>query len=98
MKIELSEPEIKTALISYIGTQGINLEGKNVSVELTAGRGPNGHSASINIDADEAGTTLASVPAITPDKTDEALAPAPVAVDTEDDKTTTASKPLFGKQ
>lgn len=51
MNINLNHNEIVEALIAHVNNQGFNTEGKSVSVSLTAGRGINGHSASIDIDA-----------------------------------------------
>lgn len=49
MKINLDQVEIQSALIEYINNQGIDLTQKKVQVTLVAGRGPNGHSAQIDI-------------------------------------------------
>lgn len=49
MRINLDEPEIQQALVGYIENQGIDLSTKQVSVELQAGRGVNGHKAFIEI-------------------------------------------------
>lgn len=49
MKIDLNQPEIEDALVSFITTQGIDLSQKKVEVSLTAGRGPNGFTASVDI-------------------------------------------------
>jgi len=53
MNIQLNEKEIKAALIEYVSSQGINLEHKNASVALTAGRKDNGMTAVITISAEE---------------------------------------------
>jgi len=49
LKIDLNQSEIETALVAYIADQGIDLTGKSIEVSLVAGRGVNGHSASIEI-------------------------------------------------
>jgi len=49
MKLTFDSSEIEQALISYVSSQGIDLSDKNVSVSMTAGRGPNGHTAELNI-------------------------------------------------
>jgi len=53
MKIEFSENEIKQALTDYVEAQGISLKDKQITVQLTAGRGSNGHTASIEINNDK---------------------------------------------
>ena len=54
MQITLNQSEIENAIITFVGSQGIAITGKNVDVTLTAGRGPNGMSASIDISNDAA--------------------------------------------
>lgn len=49
MKLTFNSQEIEQALISYVAYQGIDLSNKDVSVNMTAGRGPNGHTAELNI-------------------------------------------------
>jgi len=49
MKINLVEKEIHEALRQYIEGEGISLTGKNVEVNLTAGRGGTGHKAQVEI-------------------------------------------------
>lgn len=55
MKIELQNDEIEEALVAYVAGQGIDIADKEISVDMTAGRGPNGYTASI---------TLIRVPAV----------------------------------
>lgn len=50
MQIQLRQPEIKDALKQYITKQGINLQGKVVSIDFTAGRKETGLSADISIE------------------------------------------------
>ncbi len=49
MDITLNHEEISVAITNYVGNQGINLENKETKVDLTAGRGGNGYSATIAI-------------------------------------------------
>ena len=57
MQIIIVEKEIHEAIRAYVGAQGIRLEGKKLDIDLTAGRGTSGFSASIDIVADNAITT-----------------------------------------
>ena len=49
MQITLNQSEIKKAIIGYIESQGVVLEEEHTSVSLTAGRGTNGMSATVDI-------------------------------------------------
>ena len=49
MKMTLNHEEINEAIVDWIAKQGIDLADKETTVELTAGRGSNGNSASIDI-------------------------------------------------
>lgn len=49
MQITLSENEIKVALEDYVAKQGIQLDGITTEINLSAGRGTNGHTAEINL-------------------------------------------------
>ncbi len=49
MKITLVHAEIEAALINYVATQGIDISDKDVTVDMTAGRGGNGYTAEISI-------------------------------------------------
>ena len=49
MKINLNHDEINEAIVNWVAKQGIDLTDKETVVELTAGRGINGNSASIDI-------------------------------------------------
>lgn len=49
MKIILENQEINEALIAYAGSQGIDISGKDITVEFTVGRGDRGNSATIDI-------------------------------------------------
>jgi hypothetical protein len=48
--ITLSQSDLEEALLKYIQDLGVSIHGADVSVDLTAGRGANGFSASINLD------------------------------------------------
>lgn len=49
MDITLNQDEIETAVREFIGNQGIDISNKLMEISLTAGRGPNGHSASVTL-------------------------------------------------
>ena len=49
MKIVLNDTEINDAIISYVGSQGINISGKDIEVEFVNGRGANGNTATVDI-------------------------------------------------
>ena len=70
MNITLNNAEIETALVEHIATKGLSVIGKSVQVHLTAGRGPNGHSASIEIL--DAKTPTAGIEEVTEDDAEPA--------------------------
>lgn len=49
MDVVLKDQEIKDALKNYVGHLGVNMVGKKVSVDITAGRGPSGYTASVSV-------------------------------------------------
>jgi len=49
MQIIINEDEILEAIKGYISNQGIITAGREITVELTAGRGPNGSRATVEI-------------------------------------------------
>ncbi|QYW02269.1 hypothetical protein PP740_gp073 [Stenotrophomonas phage Philippe] len=49
LKFQLDQNEIFAALEARVAAQGINTDGKEVSIELKAGRGDNGYSATVLI-------------------------------------------------
>jgi hypothetical protein len=49
MKITLNQVEIEEALKQYVSGQGISVTGKSIEVNITAGRGPNGVTAELDI-------------------------------------------------
>jgi len=63
MEITLNESEITQAIKQFITGSGINVAGQDLEVTLTAGRGPNGHSAAVKLvspadPTEEAGNTM----------------------------------------
>ena len=50
MKVKIQQSEIITALTQYISSQGINLQGKTVAIDFTAGRKEGGLTADISIE------------------------------------------------
>lgn len=73
MQITLNHVEIEEAIIEYVGSQGITINGKATEVTMVAGRGTNGYSATVDIyvrkpeevDAkDPAGKITTSVPIV----------------------------------
>jgi hypothetical protein len=50
MQIQLKQPEIEQALKVFIAQQGINLTGKNITIEFTSGRKNNGLTADLVIE------------------------------------------------
>ena len=50
MKVKIQQNEIITALKQYISSQGINLQGKIVAIDFTAGRKEGGLTADISIE------------------------------------------------
>jgi len=49
MKIILENADIEQALVDHVAAKGLDLKGKSVEVRLTAGRGPNGYTATVEI-------------------------------------------------
>ena len=49
MRIEINEDEIVLAIIAYVGAQGIAIDPTHAEVDLKAGRGENGMTATISI-------------------------------------------------
>lgn len=82
MQIIIKQIEIEVAVKNYIAGLGINLNGKDVEVSFTAGRGEVGLSASLDIV--EAGSSAMPAPALTPVKNaQEAPAEAKVTPSTQ---------------
>ena len=88
MRIILTENDIKKALIAYTSTLGLDLANHHVAIELTAGRGANGHSATVIID--EADTEAEAVlveptKAVVQQRVVKAKEPEPVVEEVEED-------------
>jgi len=49
MDIELNETEIKEGLADYVEKQGLSLKGKDIDINIVAGRSNNGFRASLSI-------------------------------------------------
>lgn len=49
MKIILEQADLDKAVRAHVTALGMNLEGKDVSVDFTAGRGANGNTATVEI-------------------------------------------------
>ena len=49
MKIEVNEDEIVCAIIEYVGNQGLPIDPAHAEVDLKAGRGENGMTATISV-------------------------------------------------
>jgi len=99
MQITLNQQEIEKAIISYVGQQGIAITGKNVSVSLSAGRGENRMSATIEISNDEvaASKSRGTVQAVEADPEDDAQMSLPFeASGAEPPPADLSEKPLFG--
>lgn len=86
MIITLNDKEITDALIQYVDTMGVNTSGKEVTVDMTAGRGSNGYKAEITIGA----TTTTEEPVVE----DNVVSIESSTVEEEDTPSTTS--PLFG--
>lgn len=66
MQIILQQRNIEAALKQYIASQGINLTGKSVAVEFTAGRKETGISAAIDIEDATEGQVVQPLGNVTP--------------------------------
>ena len=49
MKIEIEQAEIETAIIEYVASQGLPIKAEQAEVDLKAGRGEHGMTATISI-------------------------------------------------
>lgn len=103
MQITLNQTEIEKAIIAFVGNQGISITGSNVTVALTAGRGPNGVTATIDISNEDSPNLVGrrNPSPVTEVVTQEAgAAVAPVTFKEEpapfEDGDAQAAKPLFG--
>jgi hypothetical protein len=99
MKIHLNQQEIEAAILLYVGNQGITLVGQQTTIEMTAGRGPNGMSATVDISNAEAKVQLHAVPVTTkPEECHQESLPFAVAAEepVPAEETPDTDKPLFG--
>lgn len=88
MRIILTENDIKKALIAYTSTLGLDLANHHVAIELTAGRGANGHSATVIIDeADTEAEVVLVEPAkaVVQQRVVKAKEPEPVVEEVDED-------------
>ena len=92
MKLTFDSSEIEQALISYVSTQGIDLADKNVTVSMTAGRGPNGHTAELDITTKKE-TNLSAIP--TPVSTDSKEAHTPLLDELTEDSEPDDTESVF---
>lgn len=70
MRIILVQNEIEDAIRSYVGNQGIDLGDQELEVDLTAGRGSLGFTATIDITRSSSKLKLVNVEEETPDMED----------------------------
>jgi hypothetical protein len=73
VQITLTEPEIKEAIRNYIRAQVPVIDGDELPVKITAGRGENGHSAEITVQAGQYAVASPARPTV-PMATFEAVA------------------------
>lgn len=66
MQVILIQNEIEDAIEAYVSNQGINLSGRQLEVDLTAGRGSSGFTATIDISNEDT-----EVPAVAWENTPE---------------------------
>ena len=50
MKIILEQNDLDQAIYQYVESMGVSLEGKEVNMTFTAGRGANGNTVTVDID------------------------------------------------
>ena len=62
MRVTLHNEEINQALKAYISSAGISLSGKDVEINIIAGRGTNGTSAEMDINSMSTKKTVSAVP------------------------------------
>ncbi len=96
MQITISETEIKTAILGYVSSQGLTIH-NNAEVDLKAGRGEHGMTATIDIGDSPKDTENTSIND-EPKKESTKKAAKPKAQEAKDDsqeKEPEANKPLF---
>jgi len=62
MRITLHNDEIEQALKAYVSTVGISLDGKDVDINIIAGRGTNGTSVELDVNPTSTKKTVTAVP------------------------------------
>lgn len=94
MTVELTQPDIETAIKEHLNKNGVDTTGKHVDISVTAGRKPGGLRASVNI-------TAAPVAAEEPANIEEVVEE-PIGSETTTESTAepedaaTAGKAIFG--
>lgn len=62
MRITLHNEEIGQALKAYVSSVGINLDGKDVDINIIAGRGTNGTSVEMDVNPSSTKKAVSAVP------------------------------------
>jgi len=93
MQITISETEIKTAILDYVSSQGLTIH-SNAEVDLKAGRGEHGMTATIDI-GDSAKDTKVTPIKVEPQKKKAAVKTEVKADQEEEEKEPAKNKPLF---
>lgn len=97
MQVTLNQKEIETAIITFVGNQGISTVGKRTEVTLIAGRGPSGMTASIEISDGEPQANVVTPRKLTHAPTViEISEPEPETDTVDEPEEVTAQRPLFG--
>lgn len=103
MQVTLNQKEIETAIVTFVGNQGISTVGKRTEVTLIAGRGPNGMTASIDISDGGVATNIVTLRQVIEDAAQEktvievSTEDAHESVETNAPEEVIAERPLFGK-
>lgn len=99
MQITLDSTEIKQAIVGYVKDQGIDLTNTTVEVGMTAGRGPNGPTATVDIipksrpkEATGVKETFHSIDNLIPLNTKAEVIPLKSEVPSEDEDNTTTEQ------
>ena len=93
MKIELTEEEIKVALVDYIASQGFTIDADNAEVDLKNVRGDFGVTATISMQKPVA--EAVEPKKVTPIKKEKAKVDVTEEAPEADKKEPAANKPLF---
>lgn len=94
MKITLEETELHTAIVSYIKHMGFSVDNKELTIDFTAGRGPNGTS-SATIEVGELSTVNTTDATDTNDTTDVDIPPNAPVFEEDAPKPTEIQEDLF---